>query len=271
MGVTANRALTRRVTIRRLAAVGRWLPSDLHFWLKAVVLALVSVQLANLFWVIAAPVGPFGEWRPAPPRLMSAEAQAAVLTAVDPFHRASPAEAAQVAAGPVTGLQLFGTRASQGRLPGSAILGPTDGEQKSFSVGEEVVPGVKLAAVHFDHVVLDRGGVLQTIYMPGAEEGATAAPASATATAVGNAFQLRPRNQGQRVTGVLVAPGADQRLFAAAGFRSGDVIVAVNGAQITSLVDVQQLQSSIAPGARLLLTVERGAQKVSIPLNLPSN
>lgn len=272
--VTANRLFSRTLTIRRAAAVARWLPSDLHFWLKAIVLALVAIQLANLFWVIAAPVGRFGEWRPAPPRVLSAEAQTVVLAAVDPFFRASGLQATQTAAAaPATDLQLFGTLASQGSSPGSAILGAGENEQKSFAVGEEVAPGVKLVAVHFDRVVLDRGGTAQTIYMPGSEEATDTGPqaGSALATAVGNAFQLKPRNQGGRVSGVLVSAGANQQLFAASGFRTGDVITAVNGAQITSLVDVQQLQSSIAPGARLLLTVERGAQKVPIALNLPSN
>ncbi|HYI42355.1 MAG TPA: type II secretion system protein N [Sphingomicrobium sp.] len=171
-------------------------------------------------------------------------------------------------------MQLFGTRESQGSLPGSAILGAGDGEQKSYAVGEEVAPGVTLAKVAFDHVVLSRGGSTQTIYMAGAEGAASAAApsaGSAVATAVGNAFQLKPRVQGTVVSGVLVTPGSNPQLFAAAGFRDGDVIVAVNGARITSMIDVQQLQSSIAPGARLLLTVERGAETVPIALNLPSN
>ena len=253
---------------------GRWLPNDIYFWLKAILLALVAIQAARLFWVVVVPVGPFGEWRPAPPRLLSPEAQASIVASVDPFFR--PGAMQQPASAPGIELQLFGTRASEGSLPGSAIIGAADGEQKSYLVGEEVAPGVKLAGVFFDHVVLNRGGATQTIYMPQAEGGGGGAPApgrpaeAAAASAVGNAFQLKPRKQGERVTGVLVSPGADPRLFAAAGLREGDVIVAVNGAQITSMIDVQQLQSSIAPGARLLLTVERGAAKVPIALNLPS-
>lgn len=252
---------------------GRLLPSDIYFWLKAVLLALAAIQAARLVWVIATPVGPFGEWRPTPPRLLSPEAQAAVIATVDPFFRAGAMTNAAQA--PSVDLQLFGTRASQGDLPGSAILGPADGEQTTYLVGEEVAPGVKLAAVAFDHVVLDRGGATQTIYMPQAEGGDTAQPgsngAASLASSIGNAFELQPRKQGQRVTGVLVSPGSNQQLFAASGFRDGDVIVAVNGAQITSMIDVQQLQSSIAPGARLMLTVERGADKVPLALNLPSN
>jgi len=265
----------RTLTVGRLAAFGRWLPNDIYFWLKAVLLALVAIQAARLFWAAAAPVGPFGDWRAAPPRLLSPGAQAAVVAQVDPFFRPGAMMPSAASAPPVD-LQLFGTRMSQGRLPGSAILGSADGEQRSYLVGEEVAPGVTLAAVQFDHVVLKRGGSSQTLYMPdadGAGEGAEGGQpaAAAVSAAVGNAFQLKPRNEGGRVTGVLVSPGANGQLFTAAGFREGDVIVAVNGARITSMIDVQQLQSSIAPGARLLLTVERGAEAVPIALNLPSN
>lgn len=250
--------------------LGRLLPTDLHFWLKAILLALVAIQAARLVWVIAVPVGPFGEWRPTPPRLLSPEAQVAIIAAVDPFFRSGATPGAAEA--PSLDLELFGTRASQGRVPAAAILGPADGEQRTYAVGEEVAPGVKLAAVAFDHVVLDRSGATQTIYMPQADAGEGGSDAGAAmAASVGNAFELKPRKQGERVTGVLVGPGSNQQLFAAAGFQDGDVIVAVNGAQITSLIDVQQLQSSIVPGARLMLTVERGAEKVPLALNLPSN
>jgi general secretion pathway protein C len=94
--------------------------------------------------------------------------------------------------------------------------------------------------------------------------------AAATAS-VTEAFDLKPRNSGGNVTGVIVGPGRNPALFQLAGFRSGDVIVAVNGARISSLIDVQHLQSSLAPGARLTLTVERGGQTLPIALNIPAN
>ena len=89
--------------------------------------------------------------------------------------------------------------------------------------------------------------------------------------AIADAFTFKPRTSGAAVTGVMVSPGPNKAPFAASGLRQGDVIVAVNGARITSLIDVQHLQASLAPGARLVLTVERGAQTLPIPLNLPAN
>ena len=48
---------------------------------------------------------------------------------------------------------------------GSAILAGPDGVQDSFAVGQEVMSGVVLDAVNFDHVVLDRGGEKETLYL----------------------------------------------------------------------------------------------------------
>jgi general secretion pathway protein C len=261
------------LVVERMSLVTRLLPADIYLWLKALLLAGIAVQLVRLLWVLATPVGPFGDWQPAAARLLPPQTQAAVLAAVDPFNRGVSPGAIAAPAAPAVEMTLFGVRADA-RGSGSAILGAADGEQTSFVVGEEVAPGVRLASVGFDHVVLDRGGQQQTIYMEGAEGADTAPSASATTAASpagGQPFALRPRMSGDRVTGVMVAPGANQALFQAAGFQSGDVIVAVNGARITSQIDVQQLQSSAVPGARLLLTVERGAQAVPIALNIPGS
>src|SRR5690349_10578399 len=98
--------LIRNVKIERLAPFRRWLPTDLYVWLKALLLALVALQAVRLLWVIVTPVGPFGDWRPAAPRTLSAEAQSGVLGSVDPFFRSG--SLASPAAVPLTGLQLFG-------------------------------------------------------------------------------------------------------------------------------------------------------------------
>jgi general secretion pathway protein C len=264
----------RTLTVHRLAPFRRLLPTDLYFWLKALLLALVGVQLVRLTWIVVTPVGPFGDWRPATPRLMSAEAQTALFATVDPFFRSAGATSATPTQATLVDVQLFGTRAGGAGVSGSAVLGQAEGEQKSYVVGEEVAPGVKLLTVAFDHVVLDRGGARQTLHMPQSDTGTGAESAPETGAAaspsMADAFDLKPRQVGSAVTGVIVNPGQSPAAFQSAGFRPGDVIVAVNGARISSLIDVQQLQSGIVPGARLTLTVERGAQTIPIALNIPA-
>jgi len=257
----------RSLKIQAFAPFRQRVQLDPYTLIKAMLLAGLAVVTTQLAWVIVTPVGPFGDWRPAAPRTLSAEAQSAVLAAVDPFFRAgAPAQATTDAP---ADLHLFGTRLGSDGIPGSAILGPPDGDQRSYVVGEDVAQGLKLAAVHFDHVDLDRRGIRQSLYMPGAEDGA--APSSPSGASIADAFIFKPRMSGTTITGVTVSPGRYKVPFTASGLRQGDVIVAVNGAHITSLIDVQQLEASLAPGARLMLSVERGAQTVPIPLNLPAN
>ncbi|HUE78639.1 MAG TPA: type II secretion system protein N [Sphingomicrobium sp.] len=279
--------MIRTLMVERWSLFRRWLPTDVYLWLKAILLALIAIQLARLLWAVLAPVGPMGPWRPAQARLLSPEVQATVLAAIDPFYRNGP-PAASVEAASTLDLQLFGVRENRGSGGGAAIIGAPDGEQGSYAVGEEVSPGVTLSAVYFDYVVLDRGGRKEKLFLDQSKPGemvaggaaapgpSSSAPAAAgaqplTAAAARQAFSFAPRQQNGRVTGVVVAPGSDQGLYAAAGFQPGDVIVAVNGARIASQTDLIQLQSGLVPGARLSLTVERGAQTVPIALNLAGN
>lgn len=268
--------------VERWSLFRRWLPTDVYLWAKAILLALVAMQLARLLWAMLTPVGPMGPWQPAQARILSPQAQASILAAIDPFYRNGP-PAAAAAATSTLNLQVFGVRENRGSGGGAAIIGAPDGEQASYAVGEEVAPGVRLAAVFFDYVVLDRGGRQEKLFLDQSKTSEpvagpatpTAAPPGPpeplTAAAARQAFSFTPRQQSGRVTGVMIAPGSDQGLFAATGFQPGDVIVAVNGARITSQTDLVQLQSSLIPGARLSLTVERGAQTVPIALNLASN
>lgn len=275
--------MLRTIIIERWTGSWRLLPTDLYLWVKVLLLTGVAIQLARLVWVSVTPIGPLGDWRPASARILPQPVQMAILAAVDPFYRGASAIADQPVADTLE-VTLHGVRGEGGLGGGAAIIALADGVQKSFAVGEEIAPGVTLAAVHFDHVLLDRGGGRQQklLLVPDqASAGvAAASPMDAVAAPVGSsqslsaaalrqAISFSPRNRDGRVTGVTVAPGSNPALFASAGFRAGDVVVAVNGARITSATDIAQLQSGILPGARLLLTVERGAETVPIALNIP--
>lgn len=277
--------MIRTLVIHRWSLLRHLLPSDVHFWLKALLLAGVAIQLGRLLWVLATPVGPFGDWRPQQARLLPAQAQTALIAVVDPFFRHSAGLASERQF-PSLDLKLFGVREERGAGGGSAILGPPDGEQRSHAVGDEVAPGVRLAAVFFDFVVLDSGGQQQKLYMEGSGPSAPPPPAaapSATAAApageaqgagtlspeaVRRGVSFAPRSRGGRITGIIVNPGSEPGLFASTGFDPGDVIVAVNGARISSSTDLAQLQSSLVAGARLSFEVERGAATVPVALNL---
>lgn len=267
--------MLRTVILRRVVGAQQLLPRDFYFWLKALLLALIAVQAARLLWVVVTPLGPVGPWVPPAPFALPVSAQLALLATFDPF--AAAVTAAPAAAAPVTGLTLFGTRMSLGAAPGSAIIAATDGVQISFVVGDEVSPGLRLLSVGFDFVMLGSNGAEQRLAMEGAEE-PTAAPVGAPAAAVAGATDNRltpeairanvafaPRMVGGRVTGLLVSSLGSPAFLEAAGLRDGDVVTAVNGRAVN---DPGALLSQLTPGARLSLTVERGAATASVALLL---
>lgn len=126
--------------------------------------ALAGLLAARALWLALTPAGPLGQ-------AAAPLAAAPLLLAIDPFFPQGP-----VAADAVSGLDLvlLGTRVDAASGRGSAIIATPDGQQKSVGVGEEIMPGVRLSAVEFESVTLDRGGVREQLYID--QSGAAAAP-----------------------------------------------------------------------------------------------
>jgi general secretion pathway protein C len=283
--------------------------SDLGQWIEAALLFLLVVQVARLIWALVTPVGLFGDWRAREPVVVSADARSALFAGFDPFFRTSAvatpggAPVQQVTSLP---LKLFGIRVNEASGLGSAIIANESGIQTSYAVGEEIAPGIKLKSVEFDHVVIERGGATETLYIdqsggaaatpdqtpgmppppgqsavsgqaptPGAAQPFQAMPAKPQATGpltqdrVLGSIGFAPRTESGRVTGIVVSPQGGGEGFALAGFRPGDIIVQVNGQPVRSAGDIQTLQSSVRPGARMSFMVERGAATVPVSLILP--
>lgn len=247
-------------------------------------LALLCVALAaNLFWVLAGPVGAIGKWQARTPLTISAPGRIALYSAFDPFSRSTAVASGDVAVTSLS-LTLFGTRVNEFSGSGSAILAGADGVQQSYAVGEEVMPGVILSSVMFDHVVLTRNGVKESLFIDqsvpaenvGGEAAAAPAPSAAPASNQDgevrlNAATLRdtisvaPRNEGGRVTGLVLTAKDDGAMLRNAGLAPGDIVVTINGRPVGSPADIA---AQLRPGAKLTLEVERGAQKIPVGLNL---
>ena len=134
--------------------------------MELLLLVLLAVQCARLFWAMLTPLGPIGEWkdldamRPvAPP--------AAALAEFDPFFRQAPGATGAPAPVVVTSLnlRLAGVREDRATGRGTAFITLANGSQQAFVVGEEIEPGVVLSAVGFDHVVVTRGGAPEQLYL----------------------------------------------------------------------------------------------------------
>lgn len=261
--------------------------------LELALLALVAVQGARLFWALLTPLGPLGDWKA--PASLTAPPAAVGLADFDPFFRLSAGGPGVVTA---LDLKLFGIREDRATGRGSAIIALPDGRQMSFAVGDEIMPGVTLAEVGFDNVTINRQGTREQIFLDqsteaepaGAPDGGAVPPPPAmqqsmpppsiTTPAVrpspppaeppppppGTPIQFQPRTANGRVNGVVVSPGADNRIFRTAGFAPGDVIVAIDGQPVRSL---EQVRAQVArAGGEVTVMVDRGGRAIPMRVRL---
>jgi general secretion pathway protein C len=136
---------------------------------------VAGLLLARAIWLAVTPAGPLGAPPPSAPLLSTAaSASPMALAGSDPFF---PQGATAPDAVSGLDLALVGTRVDAASARGSAIIATADGRQQSFAVGDEIMPGVKLVAVAFESVTLDRGGARETLYID--QSPTDAAPQSA--------------------------------------------------------------------------------------------
>ena len=251
---------------------------------ELVLLILLAVQCARLFWALVTPIGPLGDWRPA--QGPDAERGRAVLASgFDPFFRMGDAGGPTL----VTSLQLklFGVRVNEATGLGSAIIAEADNVQTSYSVGEAIQPGVVLKSVGYDNVVIAHDGRDETLYLDQSDAAPVAAPAApaqasinllsapaAQAPAPGGItlaqlqtqLTLAPRQAGGRVTGLV--PRGDPSFLARLGLQPGDVVVQVAGRPVGGLDDLRRAAAGLAQGGTLSIAVERGAQIVPVAISI---
>ena len=260
------RALLRRIPVANVYSLAELL-----------LLGALAVQGARLVWTVVTPVTPLGDWRPA--GLVLPIAPGEVLRGFDPFYRISGAASGGPAVVTSLQLKLFGTRIDEATGRGSAILAGPDGVQQSVAVGEEIIPGVVLRAVAFDHVTLERAGAREDLFLDqsgGAATTATPAPGAAQAAVAPTAasgitvqqFQSEigfvPRIEGGRMSGLVVRPAGSGGAFRAAGLRDGDVVTQIGGRPVQGPSDIERLSAQFSGGGTIGLTVERGGQTVGL-------
>ncbi len=129
------------------------------------VLAALALACAVLAWrtllALQAPL-------PVPPPFSApAMADRPLMARFDPFF---PAHAGAGQDLPVTALpfSLHGVRADSASGRGSAIIASGDGQQTVYAVGDTISDGVTLAAIAGDHVILDRGGTREALWLDSA-------------------------------------------------------------------------------------------------------
>ena len=244
--------------------------------MELVLLSLLAVQCARLAWTLVTPLGPVGDWKAGSALRPVAPGSSAVLGSFDPFFRLSGGGATPAVVTSLN-LKLFGVREDRASGRGSAIIGTPDGQQRSFAVGEEIMPGVTLTAVGYDNVTVSRGGTAEQLFLDQSTPATVVAPAvpppavappplpvptvtvNPMQTETGNEIQVQPRIEAGRVTGVTVQGSA----LSAVGLQPGDVVTSVNGQRITSAEQARGIAARLR-GGEANIEVERGGRTVSL-------
>ena len=132
--------------------------------MELLLLSLLAMQCARLVWTILTPVGPVGEWKASAALRPVVQTSPALLGSFDPFFRLAATGNAPVVVTSLS-LKLYGVLENRASGGGSAIISTPDGQQRSFAVGDEIVPGVVLTAVGFDSVTITRGGTPEQLFL----------------------------------------------------------------------------------------------------------
>jgi general secretion pathway protein C len=193
---------------------------------------------------------------------------------------APPAEGGAVAATRAP-LVLTATLATADPGHGWAVMGENAGTAKLTAVGA-MLSGVKLTAVYPDHVLLDRGGVIESLALPRQFSGSggklpgmpdnRAGPAAAAIGpsvqrliaqdpgVVGQVIRPQPVFSGGQLRGFRLYPGADRSKFARLGLEAGDVVTAVNGVPLADAQHGMEILRGLANAGSADVTIERGGQ-----------
>jgi general secretion pathway protein C len=193
-------------------------------------------------------------------------------------------------------LTLTGVVASTQDQDGAAIIARNN-RQATYGIGDKI-DGTRatLHRVFADRVIISNQGSKETLMLDGVEftkasqaQVATAAPKPAAAVpneAVVNAdvvaalrqnptkftdfIAINPARQNGQVTGYRVSPGKDAALFQQVGLQNGDVIVELNGLDLTDQRAAMRAMQSLRQANELSLTLLRNGQSQTLTLTLPS-
>lgn len=262
----------------------------------AVLLLVVAVAYlaAQLVWALM-PVPEAARWQAPslPPPATSARAETNVQALADAhlFGAYQPAPSAQNAAeAPDTrlSLTLLGILSATAENESRALIGSSDGEEKPYAIGDDVIRGVSLQAIFPDRVVLSRNGTLETLRLNKDTPSTAEAPPPSHAAAADTTqmlgrirdevmsdpskasqyIRVQPANVNGQLKGFRIYPGRDRGAFNQLGLRPGDLVTSVNGVQLDDSQKALQMLTDLSKASSVSLTVERGGQTQTLNVTL---
>lgn len=271
--------------------------------LAAAVAALLLARLLAEFVVLWLPVPQSAAWRPAPAALSGPSARpeatgpnADLIASAHVFgeYQAVGSVAAdQMDKAPDTrlNLTLLGIFAADREGQSRALISTQEGDEKPYSINQDVVGGVKIQAIFPDRVILSRNGQLETLRLDKDRQNAIASESAVGATPTAGTdtsqmlgkireqllndpskaadyIRVQPANVGGQQRGYRIYPGRDRSVFNGAGLRPGDLVTSVNGNPLDDPSKALQMLGDMSQARTLNLMVERGGTQQPITVNL---
>ncbi|MGK0265811.1 MAG: general secretion pathway protein C [Maricaulis sp.] len=266
-------------------SVARFIPTLAELAL----ICLIAWILARFIWLIA-----FGasalDFRTDAGPTRAAAASAAFAPDLDRLRdmrlfadRRSVEQAAPAAANvPETRLNLSLTGIRLGATPqsGGAIIQTPDNRQAFFAAGASIIDGVSLAEVQIDHVIINRRGIRESLYLRdqaiAASQAAASSAAAGPASVGGNGssrelaglFQVEAVLNGDRLSGYRLT-GGNETLLTTLGLRLGDVVVSVDGRTLSDVDDLNEFFEDLEGRDTLAFSILRGGRPLTLQVDLP--
>lgn len=262
--------------------------ADAPFWLSAARIVAEAV-LAAILALIAAQAIWFVLYGTDAMRLPVAVERSAAMdaapgvglgaTAVGLFAPMDQAGAPAVQTAPEStlGFTLRGVRGGAQAGTGSAIIDIPGQGQRLVAAGDALADGIVLEQVFADRVILNRRGARESLYL---NDAARRRAQSGPATEPGSASYGERRMAEGWLSGVTLTPvlsdGAVRGLrvegaagpLADLGVQSGDVILTLNGAPLTSEAAVVRAFAQLDAADRAVARVERNGEIITVEASL---
>lgn len=281
--------LTRQPPAQLWAEASRVLPP----WVVLVLVILIGWQLAKLAWLLVPGAEPEG-LPPVPATAPATAADPARTVSIDRIVAArlfgtaeadAPVALVEQEDAPDTDLrlELRGTVAATEEYRALAIIAEIGGAERVYFIGDAVPGGASLHAVHFDRVLLRRGGRLEALRLPRSDDAATprtaaaprAAPRAATPPVRAATIQEVVQQGGMSLTEIIrpqpvfkdgrqqgyrVYPGRQRQQFAQLGLRPGDLITQINGMALDDPARGMEIFRGLADATSVTVTVDRNGE-----------
>lgn len=270
----------------------------LPLWVSLTLAVLIAYYLARATWLLY-PSGDEALWTAPPPPTGAVStrdaANARDYAAIAGFHLFGSATQDAVAAvvetedAPDTrlNLKLRAAVAADDEQVAHAIIVDGSGNEKVYFIKGSIPGGATLHRVHVDRVILNRGGVLETLRLPRESEessggtqqrtaGTRRAPQQASVQNLLNAnaatfaeiIRPQPFMPNGQLKGYRVFPGRNRQQFIALGLRPGDLVTEINGVQLNNPAQGMEIFRSLGESSQVSVTIERGGRQQTLNLDV---